>query len=206
MSWLLGFSIGWSYDSEQLLWGSPLALATGLVLNQTGGIFVKEKYGLIYRVKGQFQLSTGQCCGGSTSFANFTFTYIIHDSNVSFCVLILRMYSGKMKRLESVLMNLPSSPVWISERHLHSRISLPQGQAFGRFHVISCLISVIKWLRRDTDETSWKKGIYIFPLIQNMWVWRTHESRHCSQNIIKMSLHHERLDTIVTLVVDKDDG
>jgi hypothetical protein len=51
---------------------------------------------------------------------------------------------GEMERLVSALMNLPASPVWINERHIYTAISLPQGQAFGRFHALSCLISVIK--------------------------------------------------------------
>jgi hypothetical protein len=51
---------------------------------------------------------------------------------------------GEVERLVLSLMNLPASPVWINERHIYTAISLPQGQTFGRYHSLSCLVNIIK--------------------------------------------------------------
>lgn len=56
----------------------------------------------------------------------------------------LNQKEGQIKRLVSTLMTLPASPVWIHEKHVHNALSLPRGESFGPYHVLSCLINMIR--------------------------------------------------------------
>ena len=49
-----------------------------------------------------------------------------------------------MDTLISTFMNMPACPVWLHERHIYTAIDEPQGQLFGQFHSLSCIIGVIQ--------------------------------------------------------------
>ena len=51
---------------------------------------------------------------------------------------------GQMDTLISTFMNLATCPVWLHERHIYTAIDAPQGQMFGQFHTLSCIIGVIQ--------------------------------------------------------------
>ena len=49
-----------------------------------------------------------------------------------------------MDTLISTFMKLPACPVWLHERHVCSAIAVPQGQMFGQYHALSCIVGVIQ--------------------------------------------------------------
>ena len=51
---------------------------------------------------------------------------------------------GQMDTLISALMNLATCPVWLHERHIYTTIGAHQGQMFGQYHTLSCIIGVIQ--------------------------------------------------------------